>query len=133
MYSLRTSFWIVPEPFRWDTLLLGDKLVQQQEDSGRALMVIEVETSSSGIRRRALACPRSSRSRPRPCQPRRPRSVRPVVAHLSRQVEGDRKPGGAMRDQLAIAGIGFWAVPKPAYCRMVHGLVVYIDGWMPRV
>ena len=57
-----------------------------------------------------------------------------VVADLRRQIEGHAQAG----DALARAGSGSGgstpaAVPKPAYCRMVHRRPRYIVGWMPRV
>jgi len=58
-----------------------------------ALMVIDVDTRSSGNRRAARACRRGSRRRPRASDlAARERMVR-VAPHLRRQVEGDRQAG----------------------------------------
>ena len=57
-----------------------------------------------------------------------------VDAHLRRQVERDRQPGLPGVEQLAgSARSSPRAVPKPAYCRMVHSRPRYIVGWTPRV
>ena len=51
MYSLRMSFWTVPRSWSPpDALLLGDQLVEQEQAAtAGALIVIDVETSSSGM------------------------------------------------------------------------------------
>ena len=51
MYSLRMSFWSMPETCPLDALALGRGQVQGQEVGAVALIVIEVETSPSGSRR----------------------------------------------------------------------------------
>ena len=89
-----------------DALLLGDDLVHQQQDRGgrvdrhRRRHLVERDA-----RRTGSACPRSSRSRRRPCRPRRANGCVGVVAHLGRQVERDRQSGRARRDQLVVAPV----------------------------
>ena len=56
-----------------------------------------------------------------------------IVADLRRQVEGDRKPGGALRRAGTGSAVRLFGLAKPAYCRIVHSRPRYIVGWMPRV
>ena len=68
----------------------------------------------------------------RPTSPSASRRVR-VVAHLGRQVEGDRQPGLALLEEVAEARFVSSAVAKPAYWRIVQRRLRYIVGWTPRV
>ena len=99
-----------------------------------ALIVMEVVTSPSG--RPSSSISMSSieliGTPTRPTSPCRGRRVG-VVAHLRRQVEGDRQAGLALLEQVAEAAVGLGGVAKPAYWRIVHSRPRYMVGWTPRV
>ena len=103
-----------------DAVLLGDQLVEQQQRAAGALIVIDVETWSSGM---------PSKSTPHVVDrvdghadladlAVRDRVVG-VVAHLGRQVEGDGQPAGAGRDQLVVARVGLLGGAEPGV--LAHG------------
>ena len=112
MYSLSTSFWIVPVSCaRRHALLLGDQLVEQQQHGGRGV---------DRHRRRDLVERDAVEQHPHVVD-RVDRDadladlavgerVVGVVAHLGRQVEGHRQPGLPGREQLA--GSGRWTPPR---------------------
>ena len=56
-----------------------------------------------------------------------------VVAHLGRQVERGGESGLPAASSARKRALVSAAVPKPAYCRIVHGRRVYISGYAPRV
>ena len=94
-----------------------------------ALIVIDVETLSSGSPSKSVRMS-SIESMATPTLPTSPCAIGVVgvVAHLGRQVEGDRQPAGAgLRRAGGSAALDSLAVPNPAYWRIVHGRPVYID------
>ena len=100
-----------------------------------ALMVIDVETRSSGIPSRSRACPRRCRSprprgRPRPAARGESESI-PICVGRSKATD---KPGLSRGQQ--VAGSAHWS-PPPCRSRRIaawsRGGPRYIVGWMPRV
>ena len=118
-----------------DTLLLGDELVEQQQDRRRRVdrhrrrHLVERD-----VGQQQSACRRSSRSPRPPCRPR-PRRA----GDRSRDPSGSagRTRTTARSGRRASRNLKRWlvdsAVPKPAYWRIVHGRPRYIDGYTPRV
>ena len=103
VYSLRMSFCVVPVILlRRDPLLLGDELVEQQQDGGRGvdrhrgrdLAQRDLVEQELHVRQRIDRNPDPSRLGSGPL-------VIGVVAHLGREVEGDRQPGLAGVEQVA--------------------------------
>ena len=107
MYSLRMSFWIVPvSAAAGDALLLADELVEQQQQRGggvdghRRRDLVERDA----VEEHAHVVDRVDRDADLADLAVRDRIVG-VVTHLGRQVEGDRQPGRAVRDQLVVAPV----------------------------
>jgi len=96
-----------------------------------ALMVMDWTRGRAGCREESSMSRRLEMETP--TLPRRSSPSRVgVVAHLRRQVEGDREPFVPAREDSGSAG-RLGAEPKPAYWRMVQSLPRYIVGWTPRV
>ena len=108
MYSLSTSFWIVPVSLSGRTPCSSPTVwyISSSTAAG-ALIVIDVDTVSRGM---------PAEERPHVVDgvdghaDLAHLAVRDpgigVVSHLGGQVEGDREPGGARLDQLVIAAVG---------------------------
>ena len=136
-YSLRMSFCRVPESAVQPSSLTPARppRYSASRTMAVALMVIEVDTRSSGMPSNSSrhVLDRVDGDADPPDFTGRQRVVR-VVADLRRQVEGDAEAHHALREQVAIAcGSTRAAVAKPAYCRIVQGRPRYMVGWMPRV
>ena len=108
MYSLRMSFWIVPESARRRHALppRHRDVQRQQDDRGRV----------DGHRRRDPV-ERDAVEQRRHVVERVDRDADPadlaggqrmvgVVAHLCRQIEGHAQAADALREQIAVAGVG---------------------------
>ena len=136
MYSLRMSFWIVPL-----TAVQGmprssatTRYIASSVDAV-ALMVIEVDTRSSGMpsQQRVHVLDGVDRDAHPADLAGGARGIG-VDTHLRRQVEGDGEPGLARRQQ--VAGIARWSPPRCRSRRTAAsstGGPRYIVGWMPRV
>ena len=108
MYSLRMSFWVVPAiAARGDALGLGRGDVEGQQDRRRGV----------DRHRGADLAERQPVEQDRHVGEARDRDADPadlalrlgcvgVVAHLGRQVEGDRQPGLALLEEVAEALVG---------------------------
>ncbi len=108
MYSLRMSFWVVP-PIAGPrhALGLGRRDVQRQQDRRRG---VDRHRGADLAERQAVEQDRHvGQARDRHPDPAdlalRLGRVR-VVAHLGRQVEGDRQPGLALLEEVAEAPVG---------------------------
>ncbi len=104
-YSLRMSFWIVPAQLRpVDALLLADRDVEREEDRGGA---VDGEAGADLVERDAVEEDLGVGERvERDADP--PDllldvGVVGVVPALRRQVERDREPGAALREEVAVA------------------------------
>jgi hypothetical protein len=136
MYSLRMSFWMVPESLRTSRRCLG-----RQPRRGRAgslavaLMVIEVEMRSRGCREEALHVLDRVDGHADFADLAEGHGLVGVVADLGGQVEGDGEAGLVpWLEQEFVAAVGLSsASPMPAYWRMVQRRPRYMVGWMPRV
>ena len=126
MYSLSRSFWIVPrDRRRIDALLLGDELVQQQQDRRRR---VDRHRRRDLVERDALraarACRRSSRSPRRPCRPRprragdRSRSPSASAGRTRTTGRSGRRPSRKWKRSLVAGGVAEAGVlahrPQPA-------------------
>ena len=108
MYSLRTSFWIVPESLAGGMpCSSATSWYSSKRTAAGALMVIDVETWSRGMPAKSsrMSSIESMATPTLPTSPGRDWRIG-VVAHLGRQVKGNRKTRSPVCDQLAIAGIG---------------------------
>ena len=115
MYSLSTSFWMVPvSAGGGDALLLGDELVQQQQQRGgsvdrhRGRHLVERDA----VEQHPHVLDRVDRHADLADLAVGDRGVG-VVAHLGRQVEGHGQPGRAVRDQLVVARVGLGRGAEP--------------------
>jgi hypothetical protein len=55
-----------------------------------------------------------------------------VVAAVGREIEGDRQALLARREVAPVERVGVLGRGEAAYCRIVHGWLVYIVGYGPR-
>ena len=108
MYSLSTSFCVVPRSCMLrHALLLADELVQQQQAGGRRVDrhrgrdLIERDP----VERRAHVVDRVDRHARAPDLAERELIVG-VEAELGRQIERHRQPGRALGEQVAVALVG---------------------------
>ena len=97
-------------------------------------MVIEVDTRPSGIPSNSAAMS-SIESMATPTLPTSPPASRwsesyPIWVGRSKATLNPLTPWSSRYLYLAFDSA---AVPKPAYCRIVHSRPRYIVGWMPRV
>ena len=73
------------------------------------LMVIDVETLSSGMPSNSRSMSASEEiATPDAADFARGQRMVGIEAHLRRQVEGDRKSGGALREQVAVAPVALF-------------------------
>ena len=99
MYSLRMSFWMVPQSFARETpRSSATTMYIASSVAAVALIVIDVETLSSGISSSStrMSSTVSIATPTRPTSPERARRVG-VDAHLRGQVERDGEPGLSSR------------------------------------
>src|SRR5664279_1153684 len=106
IYSLRMSFCTVPESFaRAIPRSSATTMYIASSVAAVALIVIDVETSSSGISA-SSACMSSTVSIATPTRPPSPRARRVgIEAHLRGEIEGDREPGLSGGEQRAEARV----------------------------
>ena len=130
MYSLRMSVWIVPRscargtPCSSPTTRYIASAIAADE-----LIVIEVETSPSGISEKstrmssseAIATP----SRPTSPSARGESESTPISAGMSNAHESPVWPWSSRYRKRSFVSC---AVPNPANCRIVHSRPRYIDG-----
>ena len=107
MYSLRMSFWVVPEiAARSTPWRLGRGDVQRQQDRRRG---VDRHRGADLAERQAIEQDRhvgEARDRDADAADLALRVGRiRVVAHLGRQVEGDRQPGLALLEEVAEAPV----------------------------
>ncbi len=105
MYSLRTSFWVVPRSFSLGhPLLLADELIEQQQTGGGRVDghgggdLIEGDALEGG----AHVIDRVDGDAGAP-DLAEAAGVIGVEAQLRGQVEGHREPCGALGEQVAVA------------------------------
>ena len=134
-YSLRTSFWAVPR------IWAGSRPCRLQatwyiatSTAAGALMVIEVETWSSGMPSNIASMSRIE-SIATPTRPTSPSALgssesRPICVGRSNAVERPGWPWSIRNRKRRLVSA---AVPKPAYWRIDHGRPAYMSRWMPRV
>ena len=109
MYSFRMSFWMVPESLaQVGALAARDQHVEASRIAAVELMVIDVVMSASRMPSNSR-CMSASEQMATPTRPTSPagQGMIGIHAHLGRQVERNRKPGDALRQQIAIAAIAF--------------------------
>ena len=124
------SFWIVPASALRPTPCSSPATTYMASSvAAVALMVMEVETSPSGISRKRSA--RSSTvSIATPTRPTSPWAIGwsesyPIWVGRSNAVERPVCPPARRRRKRSLVSS---AVPKPAYCRIVQRRLVYIAG-----
>ena len=99
-----------------------------------ALMVIDVDTESSGIPSSSV-CMSSTVSIATPTRPTSPTArgeseSMPICVGRSNATESPVCPASSSwRNRVFVSA----AVPKPAYCRMVQSRPRYMLAWTPRV
>ena len=109
MYSFRMSFCTVPASrARFAPCCLATATYSASRMAAVELMVIEVETRSSGMPSKSV-CMSSSESMATPTLPTSPCASAMIGVHadLRGQIERDGKPGLALFEQIAIAAIRF--------------------------
>ncbi len=130
MYSLSTSFWTVPVscPPSIPCSSATSWYISRSSAAG-ALIVMDVETRSSGIpsnstrmsSTESIATPTLPTS---PCASGASESC-PICVGRSKATDSPVPPPAMSCRYRALDSA---AVPNPAYCRIVHGLPVYIVG-----
>ena len=130
MYSLRMSFWIVPlSAPRAMPRSSATTMYMASSVAAVALMVIDVDTRSSGIAS-SSACMSSTLSIATPTRPTSP-SARgesesmPICVGRSKATDSPVWPASSSRRKRAFVSL---AVPKPAYWRMVQCRVAVHGG-----
>ena len=110
MYSFRMSFCSVPESWFQSTPCFSATARYMAQITGAGeLMVIDTVTSPSGMPRNRISMS-SSELMDTPHLPTSPSDVGVigVVAHERRQIEGHRKSGLSLAQQIKVAAIGFF-------------------------
>ena len=108
MYSLSTSFWVVPRSCSLGTPCSSPtSSYSSSRQAAGALIVIDVETWSSGMPSKAVRMS-SIVSIATPVRPDLAEAARVVgvQAELGGQVERHRQPGRALGEQVAVALVG---------------------------
>ena len=135
MYSLRMSFWIVPvsadagtpcsSPTSW--------YIRSSRAAG-ALIVIEVETSPSGIpcSRMRMSSTESMATPTLPTSPWAGGASESYPIWVGRSKAQDRPVWPASSRNLK-RSLVCSAEPNPAYWRIVHNFERYMPAWTPRV
>ena len=134
-YSLRMSFWMVPLSLSGLTPCFSATTIYiARRIAAGALIVIEVDTFSSGMPSNSVSMSRSE-SMATPTLPTSPSASSwsesyPICVGRSKATESPVCPCPSRYLYLALDSS---AVPKPAYCRMVQSLPRYMVGCTPRV
>ena len=130
MYSLRMSFWIVPDSFaRSIPRSSATTMYIASSVAAVALIVIDVETLSSGSSA-SSACMSSTVSIATPTLPTSPNArgeseSMPIWVGRSNATESPVCPAASRCLNRRLVSP---AVPNPAYCRIVHNRPLYIVG-----
>ena len=136
MYSFSTSFWIVPVswPPEMPSSAATSWYISRSTDAG-ALMVIDVDTSSSGSPpKRVRMSSSESIATPDLADLAVGDRVVGVEAHLGRQVERDAQPAGAGGDQLVVALVRLLGGAEAGVlAHRPRAGPVYMFGYTPRV
>ncbi len=134
-YSLRMSFWIVPESFvRSMPRSSATTTYIASNVAAVALIVMDVETRSSGMpsRRTCMSSTVSIATPTRPTSPiaRGASESIPICVGRSKATDSPVCPLSSSRRNRSLV---WCAVPKPAYWRIVQRRPRYIVGCTPRV
>ncbi len=134
-YSLSTSFWAVPRIFEPSRPCSSQATWYIATSTGAgALIVIEVDTSSSGIwsNTATMSSTVSIATPTRPTSPsaRGSSESSPIWVGRSNAVESAAWPWPIRKRKRRLVSSG---VPNPAYWRIDHGRPAYMSRWMPRV
>src|SRR3954452_12851816 len=135
MYSLSTSFWMVPVTLSPGTpFSSATSWYMSSSSAAGALIVMDVETWSSGSASKSSRMS-SMESMATPTLPTSPWAIGesesyPIWVGRSNATERPQVP---LATSCWYRWLASHAVPKPAYWRIVHGRPVYIDGYTPRV
>ena len=135
MYSLRMSFWMVPETWaRWTPWRSAAATYSASRIGAVALIVIDVLTSPRGIPANRV----SMSTRDEIGTPTRPTSPSASGASESKPIWVGRskatdRPVWPWERRYRKRSLVSAAVAKPAYWRIVQNRERYIVGWTPRV
>ena len=130
-YSLRMSFWIVPESAARSTLVLSPTATYwARATMAGPLIVIEVDTALRSIsaNRSSMSASVSMATPARPTSPVDQTSSsesRPINVGMSNAVDSPVPPWRRMSLNRPLVST---AVPNPANIRMVHSRLRYISG-----
>ena len=135
MYSFSTSFWMVP--VSWLPAMPWPAATSWYISSSvaaGALIVMDVETLSSGSpeNRTRMSSTESIATPTLPTSPRASGSSESYPICVGRSNATLSPPVPALTSSW-YRSLDSFAVPNPAYCRIVHGRPVYIVGYTPRV